>query len=208
MIPHMIKTIVFDIGNVMMRFDWHAYVNARYDGDTVNAVNESLWFTGYWNELDRGVFPEEEIFRMMREHRPSYSEQITDACENVAECMHNCDYAVPWVKELKNRGYRVLYLSNYSGFLIRRCPEVLDFLPYTDGGVFSYKVKHVKPEPDIYMILLETYGLKAEECVFIDDNINNIDAANHLGFNTIHFTEYETVYRKLNDLLERKGIYR
>ena len=52
MIPHMIKTIVFDIGNVMMRFDWHAYVNARYDGDTVNAVNESLWFTGYWNELD------------------------------------------------------------------------------------------------------------------------------------------------------------
>lgn len=190
-----------------MRFDWQEYTSARYDAETTAVINEALWHTGYWSELDRGIFSEEEIFRMMAEYAPAYRDRILDACENAADCMHKCDYAVPWIKELRQKGYRVLYLSNYSEFLIRICPEVLDFLPYTDGGIFSCRVKHVKPEPEIFRILTKRFRLKEEECLFIDDNLNNIDAANHLGFHTILFTDYETVRNKLSDILSRRGLF-
>ena len=203
----MIKTVIFDIGNVLMRFEWHEYMQDHYDPDTIQVINENIWGSGWWNELDRGVLSEEEIFAHFTENAPEYRKEILEACENVAECMHRCEYAIPWIQELREKGYQVLYLSNYSDYLIRKCPEVLDFLPYADGGVFSYRVKYVKPQPEIYHCLSEKYDLKPEECVFLDDNITNIDAANHLGFHTVHFTNYDEVYKKLSVLLKQRGAY-
>ena len=69
----------------------------------------------------------------------------------------------------------------------------------------SYEVHRIKPEPEIYRILLEKYELKAEECVFVDDNGKNIQAARELGFRTVHFENYEQAREALEKLLRKDG---
>ena len=99
----------------------------------------------------------------------------------------------------------MLFLSNYSEHVRKRSTHTLDFLPYLDGGVFSYQVHRIKPEPEIYRILLEKYELKAEECVFVDDNGKNIQAARELGFRTVHFENYGKAREALEELLREDG---
>ncbi|MGK0175780.1 MAG: 2-haloacid dehalogenase, partial [Ulvibacter sp.] len=60
--------------------------------------------------------------------------------------------------------------------------------------------KMIKPNEEIYLLLLERYSLKAEESIFIDDNYKNIIAANKLGFHTIHFTENVNLEKRLQEL--------
>ena len=74
---------------------------------------------------------------------------------------------------------------------MRANPSVLDFLPHMDGGVFSCYVNLIKPDPAIYRCLLEMYGLKAEECLFIDDREDNVVAARKLGIQAERFENYE-----------------
>ena len=81
-------------------------------------------------------------------------------------------------------------------------PDVLDFLPLMDGGVFSCYVGQVKPDPAIYRTISEKYGLTPEECVFLDDNKANIDAARDFGMNGIHFVSFEQADKELQELLK------
>ena len=109
-------------------------------------------------------------------------------------------YAVPWVKELKSKGYRVYYLSNFSLQAKVHCPESLEFVPYTDGGILSYTEQIVKPDAAIYLLLLERFGLKAEESVFLDDTLHNIEAAERLGIHGIWYKSKEQAEEELKKL--------
>ena len=145
----MIKTVIFDIGNVLMKFDYMPYIRRLLgDEEVIYRVNGAIWRSGYWNELDRGG-DKEEIFRMMLAAEPDYQEEIRLVFDNIGQCMFRMEYAIPWILELKERGYQVLFRSNYSRNTMDANPEVLDFLPYMDGGVFSCDVHLVKPDPAI-----------------------------------------------------------
>ena len=92
------------------------------------------------------------------------------------------------VQKLKAHGYCVYYLSNIP-------EDVLDLLMNRDmnglfdGGVASFEVHINKPDPRIYKALLEKYHLKAQESVFIDDRLDNVQAAFRLGFAGIQMKE-------------------
>ena len=107
------------------------------------------------------------------------------------------DYAIPWVQELKQKGYRCLYLSNFSHKAETECADALDFLPYMDGGILSYKEKVIKPQPEIYQRLIDRYGLIPEECVFLDDTLPNVVAAREMGMHAIHFKDREQALDEL-----------
>ena len=197
----MIKTIVFDIGNVLMKFDYIPYIyELLQDEETVYRVNGAIWRSGYWNDLDRGE-DTQTVFSRMLAAEPAYQKEIRAAFENVGRCMSRMEYAIPWIRELKTRGYQVLYLSNYSRHTMEANPGVLDFLPYMDGGVFSCEVGAVKPDPAIYRILCDRYALVPEECVFLDDFAANVQAARDLGMKAILFESYEQARAALEELL-------
>lgn len=199
--PKKIKTIIFDIGNVLMTFNFMPYIKRLLGDDKViENVIDALWGTGYWNQLDLGM-DSEEVFSRMIEARPEYEEEIRKTLANVRDCMDRKDYAIAWIRELKERGYQVLYLSNYSEFIMDARREVLDFLPYMDGGIFSCHVKVIKPDPEIFRLLCDKYGLDPGECVFIDDNKDNIKVAKAFGLNAIHFTGYEEAREELEQML-------
>ena len=70
-----------------------------------------------------------------------------------------------------------------------------------DGGIMSYTVHLAKPDPAIYQTLLDRYGLKAEECVFLDDTVRNVEAAQALGIAGIVVTSQEQAKKELETLL-------
>ena len=78
---------------------------------------------------------------------------------------------------------------------------LLKFVKNVDGKVVSAFVKSVKPEPEIYKILLDTYSLTPDECVFIDDREDNVEGAVKAGMHGIVFKNFEDANQKLESLL-------
>ena len=202
----MIKTVIFDIGNVLVDFSWWPYICSIYDEGTARVITDAFWKTGYWEEFDRGVLSDEEIVRLMEEAAPGYENEIHTALAQAGGCLHKFDYAIPWIKQLKEMGYQVVFLSNYSEFLMELKPEVLDFLPYMDGGLFSCHAKLIKPDPEIYRALCEKCNLIPEEALFVDDNAANIEAARKFGLHAIRFEGYEKSYNEVMEYLTENGI--
>ena len=109
--------------------------------------------------------------------------------------------SVDWIESLKARGYHTYYLSNYGERIRREASKELSFLSHMDGGIMSYTVHLAKPDPAIYQTLLDRYGLKAEECVFLDDTVRNVEAAQALGIAGIVVTSQEQAKKELETLL-------
>lgn len=184
----MIKNIVFDIGNVLVAFRWREYfAEFGYPQDIYERLAKATALNSAWNEYDLGNLTEEEILQGFIKNDPELEPQIRETLTNLDGLLIMYDYAVDWIKDLKEKGYGVYYLSNYSYAAHRDCEEQLAFLPYTDGGILSYQDHVIKPEPAIYHLLLERYGLKAEECVFLDDTEKNIKGAQAVGMKGIVF---------------------
>ena len=160
----MYKSIVFDLGGVMIDFDPRGYLVDRLcNAETEEEVYDLTFGSEEWKLLDAGL-----ISRFDGNHR-------------MLEKARAAGRAFEVQGVLKSHGYCVYYLSNIPQDVLDllRDRGVLDGF---DGGVASCEVHINKPDPKIYKALLDKYSLKAEECVFIDDRLENVQAAFALGF--------------------------
>ena len=174
----MIKNIVFDIGNVLTYYTWESHIHSFGFSEAVRErVIRATVKSEAWNEFDRGVLNDEEVIGLLVQNDPGVEKEIRRMMENVGGLVSKADYAIPWIQELKGKGYHVYYLSNFSFKAEKECSHALDFMPYMDGGILSCKEKLIKPQPEIYARLLEIYDLIADECVFLDDLDVNVRAA-------------------------------
>ncbi|MBE6041172.1 MAG: HAD family hydrolase [Clostridiales bacterium] len=199
----MIKNIIFDIGRVLIGFEWGEYIRSLFDDDTAEKVTAAMWGTGYWKELDRATLTEEQILDLFYSAGPDLKDEILEAFNRVGECVKRREWAIPMIDDLKERGYRVLYLSNFSEHVMSANREALDFVSHMDGGIFSCDVKVIKPAADIYLKLIEKYDLKPEECIFIDDHYDNIAMAKKCGMKGIVFKSKEQFDADLNQALAK-----
>ena len=103
-----------------------------------------------------------------------------------------------WYKELKSRDFKLGILSNMGDAVLANMERTYDWLGDFDVLIWSYQHKIAKPEPEIYHLLLERLGTAPEETLFLDDKIENIDAARHLGIQAIQFS---TVAQLRQDLI-------
>ena len=196
----MIKNVIFDVGKVLV--EWEPLVAMKklgFDDETAKAVAAATTDSPEWDESDRSVGTDEEILAMLIGNAPEYEKEIRTFWENISLPIYQYDYARAWIRELKSKGYGVYILSNYGRWTYQNTTEALSFLEDVDGAVFSYQVHQMKPEPEIYQTLLTKYGLKAEECVFLDDRQVNIDGAKAQGMEGIVFTSYEDAVERLKE---------
>ncbi len=185
---NMIKNIVFDVGKVLVEFDWPWYFDMLgFSAETYEKVADATVRSGLWEEFDRSKMPDEEILKGFLENCPECEREIMRFWNNLGNSIRRYDYTFSWIKSLQEKGFRVYLLSNYPRRLYFQSIEQLAFVEIVDGAVFSYEVQSIKPEPEIYKELFAKYDLNPTECVFIDDNRSNIVAANELGMATIHF---------------------
>lgn len=197
----MITTIIFDIGNVLADFVWEDYYRSfGYDEAMVDRIAKATVKNPLWNEYDRGVMGNEEILQGFIDSDPGIESDIRRVLEDVGPMVTRNDYAIPWIQELQGKGYRCLYLSNFSEKAGRECAAALDFLPYMNGGILSYQDKVIKPMPEIYQLLIDRYRLVPEECVFMDDTPVNLEGAEKFGIHTIHFKNQAQAIEDLKKL--------
>ena len=146
------------------------------------------------------MWTDEQLLEAFIQNDPAIEKELRMVFDNCKGMVTIRDYAIPWLKELKAKGYRLLYLSNFSQKAEEECADALAFLPYMDGGILSYRDKLIKPDPAIYELLLSRYELKAEESVFMDDTLVNVEAAKKLGIHGILFQTKEQVEEELREL--------
>ena len=98
---------------------------------------------------------------------------------------------------LKEKGYKVYVLSNASDLFYVYFPKFLP-LDFFDGVFVSADYRMLKPDVEIFYAFLEKYGLKADECLFVDDLPENVAGAATAGMNTFRFTgDYDAVLNQL-----------
>lgn len=202
----MIKTIIFDIGGVLVGYDWTAYMMKEFNGDAelVERIKANVFGDHKWDEVDRGVLTNEQLVESFVKDAPDIKEQITHFWETAPNALWQYDFAKDWITELKSRGYQLLYLSNWSSHMREGAQKQLDFLPMLDGGVFSYEEKLIKPDHAIYNRIVEKYNLIPEKCVFIDDSERNVIGARECGLNAVWAKDknHEIALKELEALLQ------
>ena len=198
----MIKSVIFDFGNVLI--DWNpAYLFLPYfNGDeekcrffTDNVCNRE-WFT----RMDRG----ESMDKCVAELQSQYPEYVDAVATFRDRWFEMCNGEIPGmfelIQDLKNKGVGVYGLTNWPAETFDEARRRFKTIASIDNIVVSSHVKLAKPEPTIYQLLLSKYNLNPEECVFIDDRKDNVDAAKALGINGI---VYPGSADKLSTLLNR-----
>ena len=195
----MIKNIILDVGKVLVEWDPKgAFEKIGLDEQTAKAVADATINTSIWIETDRGVWSDEQILSALCENAPKYKEEVKKFWDHIDLAIEQFPYTKEWISGMKKEGFHVYILSNYGKKTFELTKDTaLDFLPLTDGAVFSYTVKQIKPDVEIYETLLKKYQLTADECVFIDDRMENIEGAKKAG---IHGICFETIEQVKEDL--------
>ncbi len=201
----MIKNVIFDVGKVLVEYDPDSYMERLgFDLKTRQAVNQAMFQNPLWEESDRGKLSTEELLEKFIFNDKEYKEEITKAYQTVGNTIELFPYSVAWIKELKQRGYRVYILSNYAEVTYEQTKEKMEFLPYVDGAVFSFQCKWIKPEREIYEELCRKYSIEPRESVFLDDRLENIKKAQELGFFGIQFQSYKQAIKELERILNEE----
>jgi putative hydrolase of the HAD superfamily len=154
----MIKTVIFDIGNVLADFSWEPFFKSfGFTEEVFLKLADATVKSPEWDELDRGVWTTEEIIQAFIKNDPEVETEIRLLFQDLNAMVTKRDYAITWIKHLKDQGFQVLYLSNFGELTRVHCQDALSFMPYTDGGIMSYEVKMIKPDPAIYQALIDKY---------------------------------------------------
>lgn len=197
----MIRNIVFDVGNVLVEYSWERMLRTLHiTGEAYDAVANATALSPLWNELDRSKMSDEDILKGFIQNAPEYEKEIRLVWDNIPESIHCFPYAVSWVRKFREKGYKTYILSNYGKRAFEMTKQELPFVADMDGVLFSYQVQQIKPEPEIFHTLFDTYHLKPEECVFLDDNEKNIIAARENGMHAIWFKGKEQAEKELEKL--------
>ena len=184
-----IQNIIFDFGGVLI--DWnpiYLYGNVFETEEEMNYFLENVCRYD-WNVLQDAGRPLSEATTLLQREHPEFSEQINYYYGRWEEMLGGTiDENVKLIKPLKKR-YKLYGLTNWSAETLPIAMERYSFFKDLDGIVVSGDEKIVKPNPEIYEILLDRYNLEAESSLFIDDNAENIETAKKIGFKTVHFTD-------------------
>lgn len=200
----MIQNIVFDIGNVLVDYCWREHIaGCGFSGELAERLGKAMMLSPVWNEIDRGIWTDEEMIQGFVKNDPAIEKEIRQVFSDLSTIVKERSGSKEWVHSLKEEGYQVYCLSNFSDRVKREAAEQLTFLTEMDGGIMSYTVRLIKPDEGIYQALFEKYELEPEKSVFLDDSKANIETAKRLGMYGILVTSQEQAKQELKELLNQ-----
>jgi 2-haloacid dehalogenase len=187
-----VRTVVFDVGGVLIDADYRLLVQKLVDGDeAVEFFLAEVLGPEFHGERDRGVPMADSAAAWSRRH-PDYESVIHEFCARFPEMWRGPISGAPeLIAELKAASIGVYGLTNWGRETWPMARERFPFLDSLDGVVVSSEVGITKPDPEIFRTLCTRFGVAPDECVFIDDVEQNVTAARSLGFHGIVFTNTE-----------------
>ncbi len=194
-----IKNIIFDLGGVLV--DWNPeYLYKKVIQDDT----KRKWFldticTNDWNEKQDAGRLIQEANNELLEKYPAYKDLILSYYERWEEMLNGPIVGtVDIFRQLKTKEkYNIYALTNWSAETFPRALQIFDFLHWFDGRVVSGEEMTRKPFKEIYETILNRFNLVAENTIFIDDNLRNINAAKEFRISCIHFSSPEQLKEEL-----------
>lgn len=184
----MIRNIIFDMGNVLLRWDpQHIAAQFTADAEAQRRLRAAIFEDPDWAAQDAGAISEDEMRDHIRSRLPG---ELHEAAMNCYDAFERHMLDIPEMQalalELKAEGHRIYVLSNantrFADYL-----QGLSFFQQFDGIVISAREKLVKPDARLYRLALERFGLRPEESLFIDDAQANVEGARAVGMAALRF---------------------
>lgn len=196
----MIRTIIFDLGKVLIPFDWQRGYQAlaAHSSYPPEEIRARIKATNLFESFERGKIQPEEV------------------AKKITELLHLNGMSFPQFREVwssiflpetilpdemlgnLHRGYQLLLLSNtdaiHYGWVVEKYPILRHF----DGAVLSFEVGSRKPEPAIYQAAIERAGCPPEEIFFTDDLEANVEGARRMGIDAVTFQNREQLEQELH----------
>ena len=180
-----IKNIVFDLAGVVFARNKERCPKELMD--YFYFINSGEALPDFWNDYDRGTRTFDAVAEALAEYRSSDVQTARHMMATAITYQDQIPETAELIAELKGAGYRVFVLSNMSKEYIdylRKMPVYSHF----DDDIVSCEVGLTKPEKEIYTLLLERFGLEPSQTMFIDDRLENIQAAAEVGIVPLHFS--------------------
>ncbi|ROS30663.1 HAD family phosphatase [Cellulomonas sp. PhB150] len=192
-----IDTVVFDLGDVLVRWDPRGPFVARLAQEAVDAFLHEFDFRTFNLQQDAGrswADARLELEQVAPEHVPAmdlfvqhFADSLVGPVPGTAEI----------VEDLAAAGVRLLGLSNWSAETFHLAEPAAPAIGLLEGVVVSGHEKLSKPDPRIYALLVERYGLDPARTLFTDDSPPNIAAAAAAGLDAVHFTSADDLRERL-----------
>ena len=196
------KNLIFDVGGVLIGYRWKEMFMDDFglSDEGAEELGRRIFDDPIWPDFDRGLV---EIDALVDHYCALYP----DSDYYIRRLFYENDKMATereavWekMKEIKAGGSNIYILSNYSEYLFKKHTGHMPFRNLLDGGLVSYEVGAIKPEPVIYEKLLERYSLTPDTCIFFDDLEKNVEAAITLGIESYLVTSEEDLLDKLDRL--------
>lgn len=202
----MIKNIIFDLGNVVLKLKWNIVLDSYSSNENDKKLLENVIFNSEeWSKLDEGTIEKTDTINIMLSKLP---ENLHSACVSIMKDWKKglvLNYeTIDFIKKVRKKGYKTYILSNAP-------LDIPDYLTqnnlnqYFDGQIISAEEKIIKPNPKIYELILNRFSLFPNECLFLDDKSENIESAISCGINGYVF-DYNNFDKFLKDVNEKYNI--
>ena len=197
----MIRNILFDMGNVLIYFDRNLFMDRLgVAEEDKKLLMREVFLSVEWVRMDRGSMVEADAVASCCKRLP---ERLHEAAEKLIAMWDRPILPIPGmyelIRELKEKGYGIYLLSNASLRQHEYWPRI-EASRFFDGTLISADEGVIKPQPEIYRLILERFGLRAEECFFIDDVSANIEGAFYCGIpGAVFYNDVEYLRKNLRD---------
>ena len=196
-----VRNVIFDLGGVVL--DWNPdHIVSRFQPVLeLRATLKAALFGPDWRLFDRGTLTESELIERLEPRVGRTRQEVMAILDAVRDSLVEKPETVQLIRALQARGTPLYCLSNMPAAVYTHLRRRHNFWDAFSGIVISGEVKMMKPEPAVFQHLLDTFALRPEESVFIDDVLANIDSARQMGLHTIWFKDAAQCRRELDQVL-------
>jgi putative hydrolase of the HAD superfamily len=197
-----VRNVIFDLGGVV--FDWnpdHIVSRVQPVPELQAALKAALFGHADWRMFDRGTLTEPELIERLQLRLGATRTEVEVILDAVRNSLLEKPETLKLIRALQRQGTPLYCLSNMPASVYTHLRQRHNFWDAFSGIVISGEIQLMKPEPEVFMHLLETFNLRAEESVFVDDLLANIESARRVGLHAIWFKDAAQCRRELEQIL-------
>ncbi|MGE3320001.1 MAG: HAD family hydrolase [Candidatus Berkiella sp.] len=196
-----IKNIVFDVGNVLVRWDPQHIINHVFPNDeNAPLLVQNIFRHQTWYDLNLGTINEAQAIDRYHQQLGISQAQLQILLQVVKESLVPVPGSIELLERLSTKPFHLYALTDNTIEIMAYLKNKYTFWPLFKGIVVSAEIGLLKPSREIYHYLLEHHQLKANETVFIDDHPPNVEGAKAVGITAIQFSNSKQCIDALREL--------
>jgi putative hydrolase of the HAD superfamily len=197
---------VFDFAGVLFRWQPLALLQRELPHQASDEASARHWaaqifqdYVGDWGDFDRGTVAVPELVSRISRRTGLAAADVQRVVDAVPHELQPAPDTVALLRRLRDAGRELYFISNMPAPYADHLEATHDFVRWFRDGVFSARVHLNKPEPEIFVLAAQRFGAAADELVFLDDHLPNVQAAASLGWNALHFRHAEQAEAELRE---------